>query len=257
MISFRFKHHYSSLNSRRKKTPFLFLISLINPVQIKPANHRSSQPINQSKPKHFLRDLFIFLPDCSALLCSRSEQQLCAERGGVGGERKLGGRTNTFIAPRLCQTHMGSSVLRSRTRRPSAPAAARRAPSARSGAALSLPGLSRWHIRRNSHYTSVRCPFPLGEARLHTACCSLAPCERQPRRTNCVLARGELGLLWLWGKRTKTQNPREKHSSPVAPPETTTTSSLCYFLSFFSCDLFPAAKPGTRDWARAPRMKEN
>lgn len=153
---------------------------------------------------------------------------------------------------------MGSSVLRLRTRGSSVPAAARRAPSARPGAAHTLLGLFHWHTCKNSHYTFVRWSFSSwrGSTR-HSVLFIYIVWEpdSQPRRTNCVLTRRARTSLAL-GK--THQNPREKDSRPVAPPHpATTTSSLCYFLSFFFLAIYfllPNQEPGTepvlRGWKK-------
>lgn len=121
------------LQGGEKKITFQTPISPINLIQINPANHRTNQPINQTNKTNVLSDIFLFSCCFPALSCSSTVLGAVVLDETV----KLGGRTNTFITPRLCQTHMGSLL---RTRGSSAPAAERRGPAARSGEALTPPG---------------------------------------------------------------------------------------------------------------------
>ena len=134
-----FKHHC------RGGKNHLFQPQLAQLTQSKPSQPITA-PISQSiKPTNqfFPPNLFIFPADFRASLLQRRRRR---QLGGVRRECKLGGRTNTFITPRLCQTHMGSVL---RTRGSSAPAAERRAPSApvRSSA---HPPWTRTHIKTST-----------------------------------------------------------------------------------------------------------
>lgn len=158
------------------------------------------------------------------------------------------------------------SVLRARGS--SAPTTVRRGPAARSGAALTMPGLFFWNThaqtRSRAHTLSRHHTFEgrsflflerLAEKQRVSFIYIVCEPDSHPRRTKLRLRAKRSDFFdWRIGEGGTHTITCEK--TPVLSPPVFDFLSVFFF--FLSCDLFPAVpKPGTRDRARAQRMKEN